>query len=73
MLTNTVTLHDRLPELGTITMILRQVRVPPSNITHWKCFMYSEHRGFLYHTSYLSRNIEEATMEVYVFYRALLV
>lgn len=70
---NIVTLQNRLPELGIITVVLQHVRISHSRPVRWKCYTQSEHCGLLYRTLRMFSSPDEALLEMYVHYRQPLV
>jgi hypothetical protein len=70
-LTKTVTLQERVPELGSIKIILRRVRCPLSDLVRWECLIDSQHRGLLPRFPGVFVTPDDAVLRAYTYYREL--
>jgi hypothetical protein len=71
MLTNAVTLQERVPELGFIKIVLRRVRFPLSDLVRWECWIDSQHRGLLPRFPGVFVTPDDAVLGAYTYYREL--
>jgi hypothetical protein len=71
ILTKTVTLEERVPELDSIKLILRRVRFPLSDLVRWECVIDSQHRGLLPRFPGVFVTPDDAVLGAYTYYREL--
>jgi hypothetical protein len=71
ILTETVTLQELLPHLGTITIDLHYVRFPFSNMIRWECFIHGENQGMWCYEDKMYETPDEAVLGVYLHYQRL--